>query len=199
MAAKDDLPVLPFPKREDWAAWLDENHASLDGIWVKFAKKASGIPTITYEESRDVALCYGWIDGQSKSLDETWYLQRFTPRRARSVWSKINVAKAERADRGRRDEAGRPGRDRAREGGRSLGRRVRLAEHGEGAGRSRARPSRKNRKAKASFDALDSQNRYAILHRLQTAKKPETRARRIEQFVAMLAEGETIHPTKRKP
>jgi uncharacterized protein YdeI (YjbR/CyaY-like superfamily) len=89
MAPKDD-PVLPFSTQKKWAAWLEKNHASKDGIWIKLAKKASGLPTITYEEARETALCYGWIDGQARSLDETWHLLRFTPRRARSNWSKIN-------------------------------------------------------------------------------------------------------------
>ena len=196
MAVKDDLPVLPFAKREDWAAWLEANHASQDGVWVKFAKKASGIPTITYEEGRDVALCYGWIDGLSKSLDETYYLQRFTPRRAKSVWSKINVARAtELIESGEMRPAGLAEVERAKADGRWA-----AAYDSPSTAKvpdDLAQALRKNRKAKAGFDALDAQNRYAILHRLQTAKRPETRARRIEEFVAMLSQGRTIHPTKR--
>jgi uncharacterized protein YdeI (YjbR/CyaY-like superfamily) len=91
----NDLPVKPFKTQKAWEDWLARNHERAPGVWLKLAKKASGIPTVTYEEAVEVALCYGWIDGQAQGLDEEYHLQRFTPRRARSNWSKINVAKAE--------------------------------------------------------------------------------------------------------
>ncbi len=95
MPAKDEPPVLPFPSREAWAAWLEENHGAQEGLWLKLAKKGSGIETVSYAEAVDVALRYGWIDGQSRRFDDSYYLQRFTPRRARSNWSKTNRARAE--------------------------------------------------------------------------------------------------------
>ena len=94
MATKPDLPIVPFASRDAWAAWLDEHHATSDGVWLKIAKKGSGIETVSYAETLDAALCYGWIDGQKASLDERHWLQRFTPRRLRSKWSKVNRQKA---------------------------------------------------------------------------------------------------------
>src|SRR5262245_47291022 len=94
--AKADLPIIPFESQKDWAAWLDKNHAESPGVWLKLAKKASGIKSVTYDEALEVALCYGWIDGMKKSYDETSWLQKFTPRGPRSIWSKINTEKAQR-------------------------------------------------------------------------------------------------------
>jgi uncharacterized protein YdeI (YjbR/CyaY-like superfamily) len=134
----DDLPVLPFRSQAEWESWLEQNHADAAGLWLKIAKKASGIETITHAEALDVALCFGWIDGQRGRLDDEWFLQRFTPRRVRSRWSQINRDKVE-------------------------------------------------------FATLSGSNRYAVLYRIHDAKRAETRTRRIEKFVAMLARGETIH------
>jgi uncharacterized protein YdeI (YjbR/CyaY-like superfamily) len=175
--------------------WLDEHHEASDGIWIKFAKKASGIASVTYKDVLPVALAYGWIDGQVKRIDDDWYRQRFTPRRARSVWSKINRAAAEAMiERGEMKPAG-----------------LREVERAKADGRwERAYDSPKTAEVpddlRAALDAdpaaaeffagLDSINRYAILHRIQGAKKPETRARRIEQFVAMCSRGETVHPRR---
>ena len=187
-----DLPSVPFASRAEWEAWL-EAHPDADGIWVKLAKKGTGIPTVTYAEAVEVALCFGWIDGQSRGLDETYYLQRFTPRRARSVWSKLNRTKAEALI---ASGAMRPGG-------------LREVERAKADGRWAAAydsPSTAvvpddlrhaldgNDAARAAFEGLDATNRYAILHRLQLAKKPETRAANIEKFVAMLAAGDKLHP-----
>ena len=186
-----DLPIVSFPTPADWLAWLEE-HADAEGVWVKLTKKGSGVPSVTYAEAVEAALCYGWIDGQMRGLDELYYLQRFTPRRARSVWSKLNREKAEALiERGAMRPAGLREVERARADGRwdaaydspstaSVPDDLRHALDGNDA-------------ARAFFDTLDSGNRYAILHRLQLAKKPETRARNIEKFVAMLAAGEKLH------
>ena len=148
---------------------------------------------MSYAEALDVALCYGWIDGQKRALDDDHWLQRFTPRGPRSRWSKVNREQGDRADRAGPHEAGGAARDRAREGRRPLGRGLRRPAQPrpcpttyDGAGRATG--------ARGFFATLDSRNRYAILYRIQDAKKPETRARRIEKYVAMLAEGQTIHP-----
>jgi uncharacterized protein YdeI (YjbR/CyaY-like superfamily) len=190
----DDLEVLPFATAEEWEAWLREHHETATaGVWIRFARKASGIPTVTYREALMVALRFGWIDGQARGHDESWYLQRFTPRRARSIWSKRNrdFATALIAS-GEMEPAG-----------------LREVERAKADGRWDAAydaPSTAtipddlqaaldaNPDAATFFAGLDGQNRYAILHRVQTAKRPETRARRIETFVAMLAAGEKIHP-----
>ena len=189
-----DEPV-PFENAEAWEAWLAEHHADTDGLWVKFAKKASGIPTVVYKEAVHEALRYGWIDGHTKRVDDDWYIQRFTPRRARSRWSKINCAKAEALiASGAMQPAGLAEVERAKADGRW--------EAAYDAPSTATVPDDlraaldRDRAASELFDKLDSQNRYAILHRLQDAKKPETRARRIEKFVAMLGRGETIYPMR---
>ncbi|HWV84664.1 MAG TPA: YdeI/OmpD-associated family protein [Capillimicrobium sp.] len=187
----DELPVLRCPDAAAFEAWMEAEHVSAPGVWLEFAKKASGIPTVTYGEALDIALCFGWIDGQTKSVDETWYRQRFTPRRTRSRWSLRNVEKvAELIAAGRMRPAGLAEVERAKADGRW-----------EGAYPS---PSRievppdlqaeldADPQAAASFAALDSRNRYAILYRLHDAKRPETRARRLAQFVDTLRRGETI-------
>jgi uncharacterized protein YdeI (YjbR/CyaY-like superfamily) len=191
-----DEEALAFDSPAAWEAWLDEHHESSDGIWIKFAKKASGIPSVTYKEVLPIALAHGWIDGQVKRIDEDWYRQRWTPRRARSVWSKINRAAAEAMiERGEMKPAGLREVERAKADGRweraydspktaEVPPDLRAALDGDPA-------------AAEFFADLDSINRYAILHRIQNAKKPETRARRIEQFVAMCSRGETVHPPRR--
>jgi uncharacterized protein YdeI (YjbR/CyaY-like superfamily) len=191
-----DEEPLAFDSPAAWEAWLDEHHESSDGIWIKFAKKASGIASVTYKEVLPIALAHGWIDGQVKRIDEDWYRQRWTPRRARSVWSKINRAAAEAMiERGEMKPAGLREVERAKADGRweraydspktaEVPPDLRAALDGDPA-------------AAEFFADLDSINRYAILHRIQNAKKPETRARRIEQFVAMCSRGETVHPPRR--
>lgn len=191
--AATELPTHSFETPRAFASWLAKNHAASRGLWIKFAKAASGLPSIKYAEALQVALCWGWIDGQSQSIDKTWYLQKFTPRAARSLWSKINCARATSLiEAGKMKPAGLAEVERAKQDGRWA--------------RAYDSPSRatvpddlaaalaKNKRASAFFGGLDSPNRYAILHRVQTAKKLETRARRITEFVKMLARREKIHP-----
>ncbi len=187
-----DLPELAFETPEAWAAWLRENHESAPGVWIRIAKKASAIPSVTRAQALEEALCHGWIDGQAKSLDETYYRQKYTPRRTRSLWSKRNREKvAALIEQGRMQPAGQREIDRAKEDGRW--------DAAYDSPSTSTVPSDLERaldadpEAAAAFVALDGQNRYAILHRIQTARKPETRARRIERFVEMLGRGETIY------
>ena len=186
-------PVIAFESSAAWEAWLAEHHATAGGVWVKMAKKATGIPSVTHQEALDVALCYGWIDGQRNRFDDQWFLQRFTPRRARSNWSKINRDKVERLiEEGRMRPGGLREVQRARADGRwdAAYDAQRLAEVPDDLRRALdADPA-----AAAFFEILNSQNRFAILYRIQDAKRPETRARRIERFVAMLGAGEKIYP-----
>ena len=192
MDSDDGLQTLPFASDAAWERWLAQHHDG-DGVWVKIAKKDSGIDSVRYPEVLEIALCYGWIDGRRQALDERHFLQRFTPRRRSSRWSRINRETAERliAD-GRMHPAGLAEVERARadgrwdaayEGQRSITVPDDLARELD------ARPQ-----AKAFFEQLSSQNRYAILYRLHDAKRAETRARRLAKFVAMLEAGETIHP-----
>lgn len=188
-----DLPVLLFPAAADWSAWLEEQHASAAGAWLKIAKKNTGHTSVSYAEAVSVALCYGWIDGQKGALDEVYYVQRFTPRRPRSNWSQANrEAVATLIAAGRMRPAGLREVERAKANGRW--------EAAYAGARTAAVPEdladalAANPAARTFFDTLSSANRYAILYRVGDAKKPETRARRIENFVTMLAEGKTIHP-----
>lgn len=187
-----ELPILSFDDAAAWAAWLEEQHASSKGVWLKLAKKGSGIPSVNYAEALDVALCYGWIDGQKRSHDASAWLQKFTPRGKRSIWSKVNREKTlALIESGRMRPAGLAEVERARQDGR-----WEAAYDSQGAAavpEDLAAALEKSPKAKAFFATLDSANRYAILFRVQTAKKAETRARRIEQFVQMLERGEKIH------
>lgn len=189
----DDIPVFAFAAQDDWAAWLDEHHTDSSGIWLKMAKVKSGLASVTYPEAVETALCYGWIDGQRRTLDDEWFVQRFTPRRARSPWSKINTEKAAALiKQGAMKPAGLREVERAKADGRWA-----AAYEGQATATvpdDLAAALQKNRTAKAEFDKLDSRNRYAILYRVGSAKKPETRARRIEQLVDMLARGDRIYP-----
>ncbi len=188
-----DVQVVLFKRQEDWASWLDKNHATAPGIWLKLAKKASAIRSIDYDEALQAALCYGWIDGQKKSYDESTWLQKFTPRSPRSIWSRVNREKAEALIKsGQMKPAGLAAVEAARQDGR-------WDAAYDSPGRA-AVPSDfqaeldRNPRAKAFFATLNSANRYAILFRLQTAKKPETRARRMQQFIQMLQNHEKLHP-----
>ena len=182
-----------FESLEAWERWLAEHHDEPDGVWIKFARKGSGIPSVTQPEALETALRFGWIDGQARSLDERFYLQRFTPRRARSMWSKRNreIATALIAG-GRMEPPGMREVERAKADGRWEA--AYDAPSGATVPEDLQRELDANAQAAAFFATLDSRNRYAILHRIQTAKKPETRARRIATFVAMLAEGRTLYP-----
>jgi uncharacterized protein YdeI (YjbR/CyaY-like superfamily) len=189
---KEDYPLKGFKTARSFETWLSRNHTKAPGIRVTFAKRSSGLKSITFGEALDIALCYGWIDGQGKTLDEQWYSNRFTPRRARSMWSKVNRENVARLiAEGRMQPAGQAEIDRAKADGRwdaayDPPSRATVPDDLEKA--LKRRP-----KAKRFFETLDSQNRYAILHRIQTAKKPETRAKRIEKFVEMLGKGEKIY------
>jgi uncharacterized protein YdeI (YjbR/CyaY-like superfamily) len=185
----NELPILPFPSAKEWAAWLKKEHVSSKGLWIKLAKKDTGIPSITYDEALETALCYGWIDGQKKGLDEKYWLQKFTPRGPKSIWSKINTEKAERLiSNGQMKPAGL----RVVEAAKADGRWAQAYE----SQKSIAIPEdfqaalSKNKKAKMFFDTLKSADRYSFLFRIQTAKKAETRAKRIQQFIAMLERNE---------
>ena len=185
-----------FASQDDWRAWLAEHHADSDGIWIRFAKKGSGLPTVVYAEAVEVALAYGWIDGHTKGIDDRHYRQRYTPRRRRSKWSKINRTKAEALiARGAMEPAGLAEVERAKADGRWDAAydspRTALVPDDLRAALD-ADPA-----ASAFFEQLDGNNRYAILYRIQDAKRADTRARRIAQFVAMLGRGETIHPPRR--
>ena len=188
-----DPPIKTFASQETWGRWLDRNHGNDEGVWLKFAKKGSGKRTVSYLEAVEVALCYGWIDGQTKSLDDDYYLQRFTPRRARSKWSKINRDKATALiEQGRMRPAGLAEIERAKADGRweaAYDSPSKIQPTPELLAALEASP-----KAKELFEQLDAQNRYAILYRVSDAKRPETRTRRIEKFVSMLSRGETPYP-----
>jgi uncharacterized protein YdeI (YjbR/CyaY-like superfamily) len=188
----DDLPILLFASPAELEAWLDDNHAAADGVWLKIAKKGSGVVSVTYAEALELALCFGWIDSQKRGFDEKHFLQRFTPRRPRGKWSQINREKAEGLiAAGAMRAAGRAEVEAAQVDGRweaaYPGRRTAkvpadLQQELDG-----------NEAAGKFFASLDSANRYAILYRLEEAKKPETRARRLRKFVGMLERGEKIH------
>ena len=184
-------PTL-FKNARAFEAWLKKHHATSDGLWLKIAKRGAAEPSVTYAEAVEIALCWGWIDGQKKGLDDRYFLQRFTPRRARSVWSKINVGKAAALiEAGRMQAPGYAQIEAAKADGR-------WAQAYDGA-RTSAVPEdlsaalEAEPRAKAFFATINAANRYAVLWRIQTAEKPETRARRIAQLVEMLARGETIH------
>ena len=189
---RDGQPIAAFADQEAWQHWLEANHETSRGVWVKLAKKASGIASVQYPEVLDTALCFGWIDGQRVSFDASFFLQRFCPRTVKSPWSQINVAKIDALiAAGRMRPAGQAAVDRAKADGR-WDRAYQPASQAtvpdDLRERLEATPA-----AAAFFATLDSRNRYAVLYRLQAAKRPETRAKRLDQFVAMLARRETLH------
>ena len=189
----DVLPSLSFKRQKDWAVWLDKNHATSSGVWLKLARKASGVQSVTYDEALEVALCYGWIDGQKKSHDETSWLQKFTPRGPKSIWSKINTEKAQRLiESGRMKPAGLKAVESAKRDGRWD---AAYAPQSKAAVPDDLQIELdRNAQAKTFFATLDSRNRYAILHRIHTARKAETRAKRIEKFIRMLEKKEKLYP-----
>jgi len=192
MTTKPDLPIVTFASRDAWDAWLEEHHAASEGLWLKIAKKGSGIETVSYAEALEAALCYGWIDGQKASFDQGHWLQRFTPRRPRSKWSKVNCQKAtELIEAGRMKPAGLREVERAKQDGRWEAAYDAQSTATVPADLSRA--LEKNDRAREFFAKLDSRNRYAILYQIQDAKRPETRARRIEKYVAMLSEQKKLY------
>jgi uncharacterized protein YdeI (YjbR/CyaY-like superfamily) len=186
-------PIVSFASVGEWSNWLAMHHASSRGVWLKIAKKGSGSPSVTYAEALEVALVWGWIDGQKGKLDDEWWLQKFTPRGPKSIWSKINREKAVALI-----EAGE-----MKPPGVAA---VELAKHDgrweaayESQSRAQVPPDlatalAANPRAARFFETLESHNRYAVLFRVHTAKKPETRAMRIEKLVAMLSKHEKLHP-----
>lgn len=184
---------LSFRRESDWAAWLARNHGKATEVWVKIAKKKSGEKTVNHDEAVEVALCWGWIDGQGRGLDESWWLQRFTPRTRRSPWSRINRERALALIKtGRMKKPGLAEVERAKQDGRWQ--KAYAGQRQSTVPDDLAAALAANKHAAAFFKTLDSKNRYAVLYRTQSAKKAETRARRIATFVGMLARGEKIHP-----
>jgi uncharacterized protein YdeI (YjbR/CyaY-like superfamily) len=187
-----DLPVEEFASAKTWERWLTRHHTTSPGVWLKIAKKGSGTTTVEIVDAIEVGLCYGWIDGLRHAHDDTYFRQRFTPRTPRSRWSQINRDRAEALIMaGRMRPAGQAQVDAAVADGRW--------EMAYAGSRTMEVPDdlrrslRRNAQARRAFDTLDRANRYAILWRIHDAKRPETRARRIEQFVTMLEEGRTLH------
>ena len=189
----DALPVMSFGSTDAWDAWLAAHHADSPGLWLKIAKKGAAGRTVSYSDALDVALCHGWIDGQKGRHDDEYWLQRFTPRKPGSNWSKINTERAAALiASGRMRPAGLREVEQARADGRweqayESQSRVTVPE-------DLARALAANERARAFFATLDSANRYAILYRISAAKRPETRAKRIDTYVAMLSEHKKIHP-----
>lgn len=190
--AKTKLPSIPFASQTAWESWLEQHHRIKTELWVQIAKAETGISTVTYAEALESALCYGWIDGQKDSLDDRFWIQRFSPRKPKSKWSKINREKATLLiGQGRMKPAGQVEVDRAKADGRW--------EAAYASPKNAAVPEDLQKaldrapRAKAFFEGLDSRNRYAILYRLQDAKKPETRLKRLEKFMAMLKQRQKIH------
>lgn len=197
-AAKDAADEsVPFATPRAWNAWLAKHHAKSSGLWVRIAKADSEHQSITYAEALDLALTWGWIDAQKRGLDDAWWLQRFTPRGPKSIWSKINCAKAEALiAAGKMHPPGLAAIEAAKRDGRwdaaySGQRTATIPPDFEAALAA-------NDKARAFHDQLDSANRYAMLFRIHHAKKPETRARLVRDFVAMCERGETLHPPRKR-
>ena len=188
----DELPVHLFAGPEELEEWLDASHDSSQGVWLKIAKKGAAEPSVTYDEAVELALCFGWIDSQVRRFDDQHYIQRFTPRRPRGRWSKINREKAETLiAAGKLRPAGLAEVEAAKADGR-----WEAAYAGQRTAKVPPDLEREldaNPAAREFFDSLDSANRYAIVYRLDDAKKPETRERRLKKFIAMLERGEKIH------
>jgi uncharacterized protein YdeI (YjbR/CyaY-like superfamily) len=187
-----ELPTLPFESKKKWADWLAKQHDKSAGVWLKLAKKDTGISSVTYAEALDVALCYGWIDGQKASFDEKYWLQKFTPRGPKSIWSKINTEKVEGLIKsGEMTPAGLKAIEAAKQDGRwaaayASQKNISVPDDFQTA-------LNQNKKAKVFFDTLKSSERYSFLFRIHTAKKAETRAKRIQQFIEMLEKNEKFH------
>jgi len=188
----DDLPIVFFESPAQWAEWLAAHHAEASGVWLRMFKKGTGIPSVTYAEALDEALCYGWIDGQKNKYDDQSWLQRFTPRRAKSIWSKINTGHVERLiNAGKMKAAGIKEIEAAKHDGRW--------QKAYDSHKNMTMPEdflkelEKDAPARAFFETLDKTNLYAIAFRLQTAKKAETREKRMKAILEMLAKGEKLH------
>ena len=186
-----ELPTLPFESKNEFAEWLAKNHDKSAGAWLKLAKKDAEILSVTYKEAVNVALCYGWIDGQAKSFDDKYWLVKFTPRRPKSIWSQINTKRVEKLiASGEMKPSGLKAVEAAKQDGRwdaayASQKNISVPADFQSA-------LSKNEKAKAFFESLTGSKRYAFLFRIETAKKAETRVKRILQFVEMLEKGETF-------
>ena len=195
----DDLPELTVANAAAWREWLGEHHRDPSGVWLLLAKKGTTDPTsLSYDQALDEALCWGWIDGQAKRRDDATYRQRYTPRRRRSQWSQRNVGIIARLDAdGRMQPAGWSEVERAKADGRweaAYAGPAGIVVPPDLVAALAAEP-----KAQAMYEILTSQNRYAVISRIESLKRADSRARRIEQYVAMLALGQTIYPQKRTP
>jgi len=184
--------IISFKTQKEFEKWLDKNYCLQEGIWLRYFKKASRVKTVTYAEALEVALCYGWIDGQAKKYDEDSWLQKFTPRRQRSIWSKRNIEHVERLIKeGQMKSAGRKEMERAKEDGRW--------DNAYDSPSKMEIPAdflqelKKDKKAETFFSTLNRSNKYAIVWRLQTAKKPETRERRLQKILKMLKDDQKFH------
>jgi uncharacterized protein YdeI (YjbR/CyaY-like superfamily) len=188
-----DLKIVSFKSAHEWEKWLAKNHAVSQGVWLKIYKKDSQTLSVNYPDALNGALCYGWIDGQKAAFDAKAWLQKFGPRQLKSVWSKINVGHAERLIKaGRMKPAGLKKIESAKKDGRWSN-----AYHPQSSAKlpeDFLQEVSKYKKAKVFLETLNRSNVYAIIYRLQTAKKPETRQKRINQFVEMLSKGEKLHP-----
>lgn len=187
---KPELPTLQFPDQEGWEAWLSEHHPD-PGVWLKFAKKGTGVRTVNYAQALEVALCWGWIDGQTARLDETFYLQRFTPRSTRSKWSQVNRRHIERlGSEGRMQPPGEAAVKAAQADGRWEA--AYPAASGATVPEDMQRALDAHPEARAFFETLTGSTRYAFLYRLHTVVRPQTRAKRIADYVHRLGEGRTL-------
>ena len=193
MKNSDNVPIMSFETQHDWEVWLKVHHAETRGIWLKIAKKGALEPSVSYAEALDSALCYGWIDGQKAAFDDKYWLQKFTQRGAKSIWSKVNCDKAEALiAEGRMQPAGLRQVELAKSDGRwerayESQSKIMIPDDFQSALDS-------NPKARDFFNTLDSANRYAFLFRIQAAKKPETRSAKIQKFVEMLHQQQKLHP-----
>ncbi len=192
-----ELPTKLFQSADEWEAWLETNHGRSRGLWLKISKRGAETASLTYAQALEVAILFGWIDGQKGALDATFWLQKFTPRGPKSRWSKANRATAMRLTKeGRMKPAGLAAIESAEADGR-------WAAAYESQSRASVPPDLQralasNAAAQSFFETLDSHNRYAILYRIHDARSPETRTKRIAAYVQMLAQGETLHPRKKK-
>jgi uncharacterized protein YdeI (YjbR/CyaY-like superfamily) len=193
MKNRDELPTLTFASTSEWETWLESHQSESTGVWLKIAKKESGIPSISYAEALDGALCYGWIDGQKAPFDERFWLQKFTPRGRKSLWSKTNRQKAlALLEEKRLRPAGLRQVELAQADGRwdaAYAGQSQMEVPGDFQSELDRRPQ-----AREFFQTLNSANRYAVLFRIHTAKRAATRAARIQKLIDMLEKGEKIHP-----
>ena len=186
------VQVISFASSKEWRKWIAANHSKSNGLWLRFFKKVSGEKTITYSEALEEALCYGWIDGQANKYDTNSYIQKFTPRRPKSIWSKKNTEKAERLiQEGKMKKGGMQQVELAKADGRwqqayDSPKNMKVPE-------DFLQRLSKNKKAKTFFDRLNKANQYAIAWRLQTANRPETREKRLKEILVMMSEGKKFH------